>query len=76
MLCKTLTGGGGFARVDMSDDDDIDMSLFFTVSADERSATAAYNRRHGFDIEDASACSDGFCLPHRDGWYKGCVEIL
>jgi hypothetical protein len=41
MLCKSLTGGGGFARVDMSDDDDIDMSLFFTVSADERSATVA-----------------------------------
>jgi hypothetical protein len=26
-----LTSGGGFAGVDMADDDDVDMSLFFTV---------------------------------------------
>ena len=25
------TGGGGFARVDVADDHDVDMSFFFTV---------------------------------------------
>ena len=26
------TGGGGFAGVDVADDDDVDMSLFFTIA--------------------------------------------
>ena len=31
-LCgRALTSGGGLARIDVSDDDDVDMSLFFTV---------------------------------------------
>ena len=25
------TGGGGFSRIDVADDDDVDVSLFFTV---------------------------------------------
>ena len=31
VLSPSLTGRGGLARVDVSDDDDVDMSLFFTV---------------------------------------------
>ena len=30
-LRRALTSGGGLARIDVSDDDDVDMSLFFTV---------------------------------------------
>ena len=34
MLRRALTGSSGLARVDVSDDDNVDMSLFFTVKAD------------------------------------------
>ncbi len=34
-----LTGGGGFAGVDVSDDDDVDMSLFLTAKMKDMSAT-------------------------------------
>jgi hypothetical protein len=44
MSCKSLTSGGGFARVDMSDDDDVDMSLFFTIRVNERLATVIRTR--------------------------------
>ena len=33
-----LTGGGGLAGVDVADDDDVDMSLFFTVMIVDTSA--------------------------------------
>lgn len=39
MSCKSLTSSSRFARVDVSDNDDVDMSLFFTVPVDERLAT-------------------------------------
>jgi hypothetical protein len=39
MCRRALTGGGGLARIDVSDDDDVDMSLFFTMQVDNMSAT-------------------------------------
>ena len=37
-LWRVLTSGGGLARVDVSDDNDVDMSLFFTVQVEDTSA--------------------------------------
>jgi hypothetical protein len=39
MCRRAHTGGGGLARIDVSDDDDVDMSLFFTMQVDNMSAT-------------------------------------
>lgn len=33
------TGGGGFAGVDVADDDDVDMNLFFTIAVNTVSIT-------------------------------------
>ena len=38
-LSSAFTGGGRFARVDVPDDNDVDMSLFFTVKEEDTSAT-------------------------------------
>lgn len=35
---KILTSGGGLAGVDMADDDDVDMRLFFTIRIKNMSA--------------------------------------
>jgi hypothetical protein len=34
-LWQALTSGGGLARIDVSDDDDVDMSLFFTIQVED-----------------------------------------
>ena len=39
-LVDQVTGGGGLAGVDVSDDDDVDMSLFLTVVIADMSAMA------------------------------------
>jgi hypothetical protein len=39
MWSRGLTSGGGLARIDVSDDDDVDMSLFFTIRIGDMSAT-------------------------------------
>jgi hypothetical protein len=39
MSCISLTSSSRFARVDVSDNDDVNMSLFFTAPVDERLAT-------------------------------------
>ena len=76
-LRRALTGGGGLARVDVSDDNDIDMSLFFTVQVGDTSAIFVLDeQRHDFDVDTASACCDGLYVPHGDRWLKVCVEVL
>jgi hypothetical protein len=61
----------------VSDDDDVDMSLFFTIRTGDTSATVIEMcENNDFDVGVANADSDGFCLPHGDGWLKGCVEVL
>jgi len=38
-LCiRLITSGGGFAGVDVADNDDVDMSLFLAVMIDDMSA--------------------------------------
>lgn len=63
---RRLTSGGGFAGVDMADDDDVDMSLFLTVEEPKSamfSITPAIISRRRWRLM-------WFSSPHVDGFVK------
>ena len=61
----------------MSDDNDVDMSLFFTVEMGN-ALVMIMPMSEGIISRSkfAGACCDGFDLPHGGGWLEGCVEVL
>lgn len=63
-----LTSGGGLAGVDVSDDDDVDMSLFLTVEMEDMSAMIIAIKlgfRSKRNTKRRQIVDD--CLPHGGG---------
>ena len=77
MLGRALTSGGGLARVDMSDDNDVDMSLFFTIKIDEVLAMVfQMSERMDLMLKLRAQAVMEFSYPMVTVWLKGCVEVL
>jgi hypothetical protein len=77
ILWRALTSSGGLARVDVSDDNDVDMSLFLTVEVEDTLAMVVEMSKGTISMSTLRAQVEGdFCLPHGDEWTKRFGRIL